>query len=85
MSFRGPHYADEPLLLPNAGDVSSALAFHDAGYRAIGTTGIGVAAIPGGRVRSLSDAWSTSLGIWRLHVSADIEDGYDDDPDVVAD
>jgi 2-methylisocitrate lyase-like PEP mutase family enzyme len=47
MSFRQLHYADEPLLLPNAWDVSSALAFHDAGYRAIGTTSFGVAASAG--------------------------------------
>ena len=29
MSFRDLQYSDEPLLLPNAWDVSSALAFYD--------------------------------------------------------
>jgi 2-methylisocitrate lyase-like PEP mutase family enzyme len=47
MSFRDLHYADEPLLLPNAWDVSSALAFYNAGYYAIGTTSFGVAASAG--------------------------------------
>ena len=47
MSFRDLHYADELLLLPNAWDVSSALAFYDAGYRAVGTTSFGVAASAG--------------------------------------
>jgi len=48
MSFRDLHYADEPLLLPNAWDVSSALAFlRTPGIRAIGTTSFGVAASAG--------------------------------------
>ena len=38
MSSRDLHYSDEPLLLPDAWDVSSALAFYDTGYRAVGTT-----------------------------------------------
>ncbi len=46
MSFRDLHYAEEPLLLPNAWDVSSALAFYDAGYPAIGTTSFGLATPP---------------------------------------
>jgi 2-methylisocitrate lyase-like PEP mutase family enzyme len=47
MSFRDLHDADEPLLLPNAWDVSAALAFYGAGYQAIGTTSFGVAASAG--------------------------------------
>ena len=47
MTFRDLHYADEPLLLPNAWDVSAALAFHDAGYRAVGTSSFGLAAADG--------------------------------------
>ena len=47
MNFRDLHYADEPLLLPNAWDVPSALAFCDAGYPAIGTTSFGLAASAG--------------------------------------
>lgn len=89
MSFRDLHYADEPLLLPNAWDVSSALAFYDAGYRAIGTTSFGVAASAGRPDGGRSSRRSTSNLVRQLrklpvYVSADIEDGYHDDPEVVA-
>jgi 2-methylisocitrate lyase-like PEP mutase family enzyme len=89
MSFRDLHYADEPLLLPNAWDVPSALAFRDAGYRAIGTTSFGVAASAGHPDGGRSSKEPTSSLVSRLanlpvYVSADIEDGYHDDPEVVA-
>jgi 2-methylisocitrate lyase-like PEP mutase family enzyme len=89
MSFRDLHYADEPLLLPNAWDVSSALAFYDAGYRAIGTTSFGVAASAGHPDGGRSSKEPTSRLVRQLrslaaYVSADVEDGYHDDPDVVA-
>jgi 2-methylisocitrate lyase-like PEP mutase family enzyme len=89
MSFRDLHFADEPLLLPNAWDVSSALAFYDAGYRAIGTTSFGVAASAGHPDGGRSSKELTSDLVRRLrnlpvYVSADVEDGYDDDPDNVA-
>jgi len=89
MSFRDLHYADEPLLLPNAWDVSSALAFYDAGYHAIGTTSFGLAASaghPDGERASMeltSDLVKT-LRKLPVYLSADMEDGYDDDPEVVA-
>jgi 2-methylisocitrate lyase-like PEP mutase family enzyme len=89
MSFRDLHYADEPLLLPNAWDVPSALAFYDAGYRAIGTTSFGVAASAGNPDGGRSSKEPTRSLVRRLrnlaaYVSADVEDGYHDDPDVVA-
>jgi 2-methylisocitrate lyase-like PEP mutase family enzyme len=89
MSFRDLHYADAPLLLPNAWDVPSALAFYDAGYRAIGTTSFGVAASAGHPDGGRSSKEPTSSLVRRLqnlpaYVSADVEDGYHDDPDVVA-
>jgi 2-methylisocitrate lyase-like PEP mutase family enzyme len=89
MSFRDLHYADAPLLLPNAWDVSSALAFYGAGYRAIGTTSFGVAASAGHPDGGRSSKEPTSSLVRRLrnlpaYVSADVEDGYHDDPDVVA-
>jgi 2-methylisocitrate lyase-like PEP mutase family enzyme len=89
MSFRDLHYADAPLLLPNAWDVSSALAFYDAGYRAIGTTSFGVAASAGRPDGGRSSKEPTSSLVRQLqnlpaYVSADVEDGYHDDPDVVA-
>lgn len=90
MSFRDLHYADKPLLLPNAWDVSSALAFYDAGYPAIGTTSFGVAASAGHPDGGRSSKEPTSSLVQQLrnvpvYVSADVEDGYHDDPEVVAD
>ena len=41
MSFRELHFQDVPLLLPNAWDVGSALAFVAAGFPAVGTTSLG--------------------------------------------
>jgi 2-methylisocitrate lyase-like PEP mutase family enzyme len=89
MTFRDLHYADAPLLLPNAWDVSSALAFYEAGYRAIGTTSFGVAASAGHPDGGRSSKEPTSSLVRQLrnlpaYVSADVEDGYHDDPDVVA-
>jgi 2-methylisocitrate lyase-like PEP mutase family enzyme len=89
MSFRDLHYADQPLLLPNAWDVLSALAFCDAGYRAIGTTSFGVAATAGHPDGGRTSKEPTSGLVAQLqnlpaYVSADVEDGYHDDPDVVA-
>lgn len=43
MNFLDLHHASQPLLLPNAWDVPSALAFMGAGFAAIGTTSFGVA------------------------------------------
>jgi 2-methylisocitrate lyase-like PEP mutase family enzyme len=89
MSFRDLHYADEPLLLPNAWDVSSALAFYAAGYRAIGTTSFGVAATAGHPDGGRSSKELTRILVRQLeklpaYISADIEDGYHDDADAVA-
>jgi 2-methylisocitrate lyase-like PEP mutase family enzyme len=89
VSFRDLHYADEPLLLPNVWDVSSALAFFDAGYRAIGTTSFGVAASAGHPDGARSSKAPTGVLVRALrklpiYVSADIEDGYHEDPDAVA-
>ncbi len=89
MTFHALHDGPLPLLLPNAWDVASALAFLDAGYPAIGTTSFGVAASAGhpDGGRSTKDTTQTlarSLSVLPCHISADIEDGYDDDPERVA-
>jgi 2-methylisocitrate lyase-like PEP mutase family enzyme len=89
MTFAELHHGDLPLLLPNAWDVASALAFHEAGFPAIGTTSFGVAA-SGGHAdggRSSRDATfelAHLLSALPCYISVDIEDGYDDDPDQVA-
>jgi 2-methylisocitrate lyase-like PEP mutase family enzyme len=88
-TFADLHRQDLPLLLPNAWDVPSALAFVAAGYPAIGTTSLGVAAshgLPdGGRAtRAANVALARELVRLPVPVSVDCEDGYDDDPAEVA-
>lgn len=89
MTFRDLHQGRAPLLLPNAWDAPSALAFLEAGFKAIGTTSFGVASslgLPDGsrstRERNLSLA--RELARLPCHISIDIEDGYTDGPDEVA-
>ncbi len=88
-SFRQLHYEDAPLLLPNAWDVGSALAFVGAGYAAVGTTSFGVSASAGmpdgGRLSKLATVELVShMCRMPVHVTADIEDGYAVDPGEVA-
>ncbi|HWG23450.1 isocitrate lyase/phosphoenolpyruvate mutase family protein [Actinospica sp.] len=89
--FAALHHGDTPLLLPNAWDHASAALLADAGFRAVGTTSLGVAAAAG-----LSDGARATraetlriakiLGADHRHlVSIDAEDGYSDDPAEVAD
>lgn len=89
MTFHELHQGSTPLLLPNAWDVPSALAFADAGYPAIGTTSFGVAATLGrpdaARVtRDANLALAAALRPVPGYVTVDVEDGYADDPDAVA-
>lgn len=88
-TFAELHLGDRPLLLPNAWDVASALAFHDAGFAAIGTTSFGIAAAGGrpdggGTTREATRELVRRLTVLPVHITADIEDGYDDDPERVA-
>jgi len=89
-TFGELHHAAAPLLLPNAWDVGSALAFATAGFPAVGTTSFGIAAsagLPdGGRSsKAVTAALAAQMCRLPVHVTADIEDGYSDDPDEVAD
>jgi 2-methylisocitrate lyase-like PEP mutase family enzyme len=89
-TFSDLHHADRPLVLPNAWDVPSALAFVDAGFAAVGSTSFGVASSigrPDGG-RSTGDAnrlLARALSALPCHLSMDVEDGYSDDPGAVAD
>lgn len=93
-TFRELHYvhsnqAESPLVLPNAWDVGSALAFVDAGYAAIGTTSFGVAASAGqpdghGSTKAATTALAARLCMLPVFISTDIEDGYSDVPAEVA-
>lgn len=90
MEFRDLHEpGDRPFLLPNAWDLASALGFAEAGFAAVGTTSFGVAAAAGrpdgGRAsREATLALARRLARLPVFVSADVEDGYHDDPDQVA-
>ncbi|MBC7760913.1 MAG: isocitrate lyase/phosphoenolpyruvate mutase family protein [Candidatus Saccharibacteria bacterium] len=88
-TFRQLHYSAAPLLLPNAWDVGSGLAFVAAGFPAVGTTSFGIAAsagLPDGGRSSRAATATLAAQLCRLpvHVTADIEDGYSDDPADVA-
>jgi 2-methylisocitrate lyase-like PEP mutase family enzyme len=90
MTFHELHHGDKPLVLPNAWDVPSALAFLDAGFEAIGTTSFGVASSlgrpDGGRsTRDANLSLARELSRLSCYISVDIEDGYADEPDRVAD
>lgn len=87
--FADLHAGPLPLLLPNAWDVPSALSFVAAGYRAIGTTSLGVAAshgVPDGGQATRESNLTLARSLARLPalVSVDSEDGYSDDPADVA-
>jgi 2-methylisocitrate lyase-like PEP mutase family enzyme len=90
VTFADLHYRELPLLLPNAWDVPSALALLDCGFPAIGTTSFGVASSAGrpdgGRAtKEANVTLAAALRPLGCYVSVDIEDGYADDPDTVAD
>jgi 2-methylisocitrate lyase-like PEP mutase family enzyme len=90
MTFKAMHYGELPLLLPNAWDVPSALALLDCGFTAVGTTSFGVASSlgspDGGRsTKEANLGLAAALRPLDCYVSMDIEDGYADDPEHVAD
>jgi 2-methylisocitrate lyase-like PEP mutase family enzyme len=90
MTFASLHDGPSPLLLPNAWDVASALAFVDTGFPAVGTTSFGVSAAGGtpDAGRASRHATETLVHLLRAlpaFVTADIEDGYSDDPGEVGD
>ncbi|QIB47198.1 isocitrate lyase/PEP mutase family protein [Streptomyces aureoverticillatus] len=88
-AFRALHRTGDPLLLPNAWDHASAAALARAGFPAIGTTSLGVAAAAGkadatGAARE--ETVRLALGMARLPalITVDIEGGFSERPDEVA-
>ena len=84
------HHGPEPLLLPNAWDVPSALAFVAAGFSVIGTTSFGVSSslgIPDGEraTREANLQLAEQLTPLPVQLTVDSENGYSDDPGEVAD
>src|SRR5436309_33232 len=86
--FAALHYADEPLFLPNAWDHASATALARTGFRAIGTTSLGVAAAAGlpdgaSATRDETLRLALALGTGSFLLSVDAEGGFSEDPDEV--
>jgi 2-methylisocitrate lyase-like PEP mutase family enzyme len=78
--FHSLHRTGDPLVLPNAWDVASARLLAGAGFPAIGTTSLGVAAVnglPDGEGATDADMVRLVRGITGLpcHVTVDIERG----------
>ncbi len=86
--FRDLHHAGTPLLLPNAWDFASGAALARAGFAAVGTTSLGVAAAAGrpdatGATRDETLALARSLSTLPVPVTVDIEGGFSADPSEV--
>jgi 2-methylisocitrate lyase-like PEP mutase family enzyme len=88
--FLALHHAQQPLLLPNPWDAGSAKVLASLGFQALATTSSGFAATLGrhdgavGREGALVNA-AIVVDATELPVSADLENGYADDPSGVAD
>ncbi|WP_433361746.1 isocitrate lyase/PEP mutase family protein [Actinoplanes sp. CA-142083] len=88
--FRALHRPGDPLLLPNAWDVASALALEHAGFAAIGTTSLGVAAahgLPDGQAQGQDQTLALVRalhGRLRVPLTVDVEGGFGGTPGEVA-
>jgi 2-methylisocitrate lyase-like PEP mutase family enzyme len=87
--FRALHEGPEPLLLPNAWDGGSAKLLVGLGFQAIATTSSGFAASIG-RLdyqvvddEALTNAAAIVRAAGEVPVSADLENGFGDEPSVV--
>jgi 2-methylisocitrate lyase-like PEP mutase family enzyme len=83
--FARLHRPGEPFLLPNAWDVASAALLADAGFPAVGTTSLGVAAGCGlpdgaGATREQTRELVRRIAHLPLLLTVDIEGGFSDDP-----
>ncbi|WP_052397623.1 isocitrate lyase/PEP mutase family protein, partial [Streptomyces sp. NRRL F-5123] len=87
--FARLHDEAAPLLLPNAWDYASAALLARHGFRAVGTTSLGVAAaagLPDGQAATAEEtlALARRLGRGGFLFSVDVEGGFSDDPQEVA-
>jgi len=79
-SFSALHRAGDPLILPNVWDVASARLLVEAGFPAVGTTSLGVAAANGlpdgtGAASEETLRLARSLAKLPVHLTVDIETG----------
>jgi 2-methylisocitrate lyase-like PEP mutase family enzyme len=87
--FRALHVPGRPLLLANAWDAGTAVLFASLGFHALATTSSGFAATLGRRDGSVTRDQAVAHGgdiaaATELPVSADLENGFADDPAGVA-
>ena len=88
--FRALHRPGQPLLIPNPWDIGSARVLAAIGFRALATTSSGYAATLGQldgtvtREQALGHA-AAIVSATELPVSADLENGFSDEPDDIAD
>src|ERR671917_661583 len=87
--FRALHDSAQPLLLPNPWDAGSAKLLESLGFQALATTSSGFAAtlgrLDGSVTREEAIAHSATLAnAVEVPVSADLENGFADDPEGVA-
>ena len=79
--FTALHRAGDPLILPNVWDVASARCLVEAGFRALGTTSLGVAAasgLPDGTGAASAETLRLTRSLAKLpvqHLTIDIETG----------
>src|SRR5918993_2577272 len=88
--FRQLHEGPDPLVMPNPWDVGSARLLAHLGFQALATTSSGFAAtlgrLDGSVTRDEALAHAAALAAATdLPVSADLENGFADDPAGVAD
>ena len=88
--FADLHTPGDPLILPNAWDHASGAALAAAGFKAIGTTSLGVAAaigVPDGANATKEATLDLAASLVHLPVpiSVDAEHGFSEDPLQVAD
>lgn len=82
MQFAALHHQTAPLIIANVWDASSALAAHQAGYRALGTSSAAIAAMLGyddGEAISFDELLfmvTRILAVTALPLSVDLEAGY---------
>jgi 2-methylisocitrate lyase-like PEP mutase family enzyme len=88
-AFRALHARDGAFVMPNPWDVGSARVLAEAGFEALATTSAGFAFSLGRRDKTIAryamlDHVATIVSATELPVSADLENGYADTPERVA-
>src|ERR1700728_5508095 len=88
-TFLALHHGSSPLLMPNPWDLGAAKLLESLGFRALATTSGGFAAslgrLDGSVTRDEAIAHGRAIvAAVDVPVSADLENGFADDPDQVA-